>query len=62
MKTATTIFLEPINLHEMQNLRLQVNETLDIQGKKEDHKVFNSVDLWNIQRNRKDNGTRRFYQ
>ena len=61
MKTQTINFLSPLSIREFKNLTIQVKETLMMNCKKSNHKIFSSAELWNIQKQRKNLTTRKFY-
>lgn len=59
-KLSSNQLLEKLTSRELQNLTLEVKETLTNNDKKENASIFSSADLWNIQRRRKNISSRRF--
>lgn len=50
-----------VNIKNLAMKIKQVDETLDLEFKKEIKKVFSRADLWNIHRQRRNTIVRRFY-
>lgn len=62
MKLSSNNLLETLTIPQLENLTLQVKETLDIPKRKPNEKIFSTADLWDIQRRKKYNLGRRFFQ
>jgi hypothetical protein len=62
MKLSSNNLLETLTVPQLENLTFQVKETLDISRRKQNEKIFSAADLWDIQRRRKYNSGRRFFQ
>lgn len=62
MKTQSKELLESLSYQEVKNLTNEVKETLFLNFKKEISKNFTVAELWNIQRQRKNVYSRRFYE
>ena len=60
MKQQSTALFTQLNKQEVENLTMVVKETLAT-GFNGQNKVFGSVDLWNIQRQRRGFGGRRIF-
>ncbi len=54
MKFESNNLLEKLSTRDLRILTIEVKETLDKCLKKEKKRNFNSVDLWNIHRNRRN--------
>ncbi len=61
MKTQTTNPLSPLTKTEVENLTMQVKETLAIGFTSRHTKTFSTADLWNIHRNQRTIMSRRRY-
>jgi len=60
MKKQNHGYLMYVTKMELQQLMHITEERLDISGRQEERKSFTTADLWNIQRNRRSFGQRRF--
>ena len=60
MKKQNQGYLTYVTKMELQKLTSAVEETLATDFKQEEKKVFSSADLWNIQRQKRGFGQRRF--
>jgi hypothetical protein len=60
MKHQSNILFTQLNKQEVEKLTTVVTETLAL-GITNSHKTFSSVDLWNIHRQRRSTGGRRYF-
>ena len=60
MKILSNTFLKKVSPTEINDLTKDIPETLDIEVKKNHKKVFTNVDLWNINKNRRNFSDRKF--
>ncbi|MEP7165616.1 MAG: hypothetical protein ABI741_13025 [Ferruginibacter sp.] len=61
MKTQSTNLFNQISKTQVENLTIEVNETLALEHNHAQGKTFSAAELWNIQRQRKSlNQRRRF--
>lgn len=59
MKILTSTFLKKVNPAEINYLTKEIKETLDIEMKTNSKKVFTTMDMWNINKQRRTFNTRR---
>lgn len=60
MKTENRTFFQSLDTNQMENLVKEVKETIATDAPSENHKIaFGVVDLWNLERNRRNRIVRR---
>lgn len=60
MKIVSNTFLKKVSRTEINQLTKEIQETLDVEMKKGHKKVFTNIDMWNINKQKRNFSTRRF--